>query len=120
MNERLYEPGASARLDGQMPTCVCGHPYAEHKLAENGTGPLRCPDPKQPHLANTIQIGGGHYQRLTPQPWDVITAWGLDFLAGNVVKYIARFKEKGGLEDLMKARHYLDKLIEVEKERSHA
>ncbi len=46
------------------------------------------------------------------QPWAIIDAWGLDFYAGNVLKYILRAKHKGGLEDLQKARHYLDKMIE--------
>ncbi len=61
---------------------------------------------------NAVQIGGAHYKALDPQPWDVITAWNLSFLAGNVVKYVARAPAKGGIEDLQKARHYLDKLIE--------
>ena len=61
---------------------------------------------------NAVQIGGQHYKALDPQPWDVITAWNLSFLAGNVVKYVARAPAKGGVEDLRKARHYLDKLIE--------
>jgi hypothetical protein len=38
----------------------------------------------------------------------------LGFLQGNAIKYLARWKDKGGIEDLRKARHYLDKLIEVE------
>lgn len=63
--------------------------------------------------ANAIQVGGSHYQALAPQPWDVITSWGLSFLAGNVIKYVARAPAKGGIEDLQKARHYLDKLIET-------
>jgi hypothetical protein len=36
------------------------------------------------------------------------------FMQGNVIKYVARYVEKGGVEDLRKARHYLDKLIELE------
>lgn len=64
---------------------------------------------------NDIQIGGDHYKKYgTLQPWDVIGGWGLGFLDGNVVKYVARFRSKGGIEDLQKAKHYLDKLIEVE------
>lgn len=49
------------------------------------------------------------------EPWDVIQHWGLGFLDGNVVKYVARWRTKNGLEDLKKARHYLDKQIEVEE-----
>jgi hypothetical protein len=64
--------------------------------------------------ANDLQVAGDHYKKLNPQPWDVIAAWGLGFFDGNVVKYIARFREKGGLQDLQKAAHYLAKLIEQE------
>jgi hypothetical protein len=65
--------------------------------------------------ANQVQVGGDHY-RSTIQPWDVIRAWDLGFFSGNVVKYMARYPLKGGVEDLQKARHYLDKLIEIETE----
>ena len=63
------------------------------------------------------QVGGTHY--ATPiQPWDYIIANGMGFLDGNVVKYVTRFRAKDGVQDLEKARHYLDKLIEVEKARA--
>jgi hypothetical protein len=65
--------------------------------------------------ANDIQEGGDHYKAQIIQPWDAILAWGLGFLDGNVVKYIARYRRKGGLVDLHKARHYLQKLIEQEE-----
>ncbi len=53
-----------------------------------------------------------HYTRLTPQPLEVIEAWGLDFHAAQVLKYLARAGYKGSaLEDLKKARFYLDRLI---------
>lgn len=63
--------------------------------------------------ANEKQIAGSHYQKLI-QPWDYIAANGLDFFEGNIVKYVTRWRQKGGVEDLRKARHYLDKLIEME------
>ena len=65
--------------------------------------------------ANARQVGGDHYRAKPVQVWDFITANGLGFLAGNVVKYVSRYKDKGGVTDLEKARHYLDKLIEVER-----
>ena len=68
--------------------------------------------------ANETQVGGEHYRTKKIQPWDYIVANGLGFLDGNVIKYTTRFAEKGGIEDLRKARHYLDKLIEVEEARS--
>jgi hypothetical protein len=63
--------------------------------------------------ANEVQVGGQHYKSKGIQPWDAIHAWGLGFFSGNVVKYVARHREKNGVEDLKKARHYLDKLIEI-------
>jgi hypothetical protein len=64
--------------------------------------------------ANDTQVAGDHYKRQTIQPWDYIAANGLGFFEGNVVKYVSRWKTKAGVEDLRKARHYLDKLIELE------
>jgi len=63
--------------------------------------------------ANNKQVGGEHYKDKHIQPWDAIHEWGLGFFSGNVVKYVARHREKNGIEDLKKARHYLDKLIEL-------
>jgi len=65
-----------------------------------------------------MQVGGDHYVTKSVQPWDAMKAWMsheefAGFLRGNVIKYIARYKDKGGLDDLQKARHYLDKLIEI-------
>ena len=54
-----------------------------------------------------------HY-RYTIQPWDAIKAWSLCFFAGNVIKYVVRAGRKDGntrLEDLLKARDYLEELI---------
>lgn len=65
--------------------------------------------------ANAVQIGGDHYKSKGIQPWDFIVANNMGFLDGNVVKYVTRYRQKNGLQDLEKARHYLDKLIEVEK-----
>lgn len=64
--------------------------------------------------ANDTQEGGAHYKSQAIQPWDYIASNSLGFFEGNVVKYVSRWKDKGGVEDLRKARHYLDKLIELE------
>ena len=61
------------------------------------------------------QVGGNHYKDLSIQPLEFIVANDLDFCQGNVVKYVVRYKLKGGLEDLRKARHYLDLLIELKE-----
>ena len=64
--------------------------------------------------ANNVQHGGTHYKDKAVQPWDYIIGNNLGYLEGNVVKYVSRWRDKGGIQDLQKARHYLDKLIEVE------
>ncbi len=68
--------------------------------------------------ANDRQHGGDHYRNVPDglqQHWDRMwllyrEAW----FVGNVTKYVERYRRKGGLLDLEKARHYLDKLIELE------
>jgi hypothetical protein len=65
---------------------------------------------------NDIQYGGNHYKKYGDlQPWDVITTWKLGYLDGTALKYIARWRDKNGIEDLQKAIHFLQKAIEVEK-----
>ena len=65
--------------------------------------------------ANDIQHGGDHYKTKAIQPWDFIVSNNIGFLEGNAIKYLCRWREKAGVQDLEKARHYIDKLIEVEK-----
>lgn len=67
--------------------------------------------------ANDIQVGGSHYKTTKIQPWDYVVANNLDYFQGTIIKYITRWRDKGGVEDLEKARHFLDKYIEVERER---
>jgi len=64
--------------------------------------------------ANDKQVGGTHYLRAI-QPWDFIAANDIGFFEGNVIKYVTRWRDKAGVDDLKKARHYLDKLIELEE-----
>lgn len=66
--------------------------------------------------ANDKQISGNHYKQFKGmEPWDVITYWGLGYLDGTALKYIARWKHKGGIADLEKAIHFLEKAVEVER-----
>jgi hypothetical protein len=66
------------------------------------------------HEANNTQVAGSHYKKHPMQPWDYIAQNKLGYFEGNIVKYVSRWRDKGGVEDLRKARHYLDKLIEIE------
>lgn len=68
-------------------------------------------------MANDIQVGGEHYRSKGIQPWDYIIANDIPFMEGSIIKYVTRWREKGGVEDLKKARHFLDKLIAVEEEK---
>lgn len=58
------------------------------------------------------QVGGNHYKNKKIQPIDYIIGNELGFCEGNVVKYITRYKDKNGLEDLKKAKQYIEFLIE--------
>lgn len=58
------------------------------------------------------QVGGDHYQGGDLQPVDVIDAFHLDFYEGNALKYLLRYEKKNGKEDLLKAIHYIEMIIE--------
>lgn len=64
--------------------------------------------------ANDTQVGGSHYTKQGIQTWDYIAANDIGYFEGNVIKYVSRWRQKGGIEDLRKAQHYLSKLIELE------
>lgn len=82
-------------------------------INESGAIPETMKDPKQP--ANNYQHGGNHYKKMKIEVWDFIAANDIGFLAGNAIKYVARYKDKNGVEDLKKAIHFIEKLIEVEE-----
>lgn len=63
------------------------------------------------------QVGGDHYRDLAIQPIEFIVANDIPYREANVIKYVTRWRSKNGVEDLRKARHYLDMLIEEETER---
>ena len=64
--------------------------------------------------AKDQQIGGDHYQKHKIQPVEFIVKNNIPFCEGNAIKYLVRWKDKGGLDDLLKARHYIDLLIDEE------
>lgn len=57
------------------------------------------------------QVGGSHYQKYQIEPKDFIIKNGLSWAAGNVIKYVVRYADKNGIEDLEKAKQNLDFLI---------
>ena len=64
--------------------------------------------------ANATQVAGTHYKTQAIQTWDYIAANNIGYLEGNAIKYLSRWKSKGGVNDLLKAKHYIEKLIEIE------
>jgi hypothetical protein len=64
------------------------------------------------------QIGGDHYAKRNIQPWDVIEEYEMDFWEGNALKYLMIWKDKDGVKDLEKCKHYVDYLIAREKEKN--
>jgi hypothetical protein len=61
------------------------------------------------------QIGGNHYLKYKISPVEFIIKNNIGFVEGNILKYILRFKEKGGVQDLLKAKHYIELLIDSSK-----
>jgi hypothetical protein len=60
-------------------------------------------------------VGGGHYTKYAIQPIEYVMKNGLEMCQGNAIKYITRFRDKNGIEDLKKARHCIDLLIAFEE-----
>lgn len=71
------------------------------------------PEPK----ALDTQVGGGHYKDMAIQPMEYSMKNGLDACQHTAIKYISRFRDKGGIEDLRKAKHVIDMLIQFEEEK---
>ena len=68
--------------------------------------------------ASRKQVGGDHYMNMGVQPWKAMESWMTPeefrgFLKGNAIKYLARSNTKGGVIDVRKAGHYIEKLSEV-------
>lgn len=70
--------------------------------------------------ANDFQVGGTHYKDKPIQPWDYIAANGIGYFEGCAIKYLTRWREKGGVQDLLKAQHFISKLVEIETKKEQA
>jgi hypothetical protein len=115
--KKLLITSMSVKEIAEQVKCTPDYVY-QLRIAQRKLAAVKTPPEKHnwinPPTANNVQVGGTHYKTQDIQPWDAIRSWNLCFFAGNAVKYIARHKSKGGVEDLRKARHYLDKLIELQ------
>lgn len=65
--------------------------------------------------ASASQVGGSHWTKLKIQPFEYTMSNSLDPLQHSIIKYVTRFRDKNGVEDLEKAKHCIDLLIEFEK-----
>ncbi|KAF1043466.1 DUF3310 domain-containing protein [Xylophilus sp.] len=109
-----HDPYAVPAVLAYADACEATHPLlAENLRAQHGG---RVPAPPR---ALARQEGGGHYKDMAIQPVEYIHKNGLGYFEGNVVKYISRWRKKGGAEDLKKARHYIDLLLELESGRAN-
>lgn len=81
--------------------------------ASEGVSFLGCPLEGE-IAASKKQVGGSHYKDLKIQPFEYALANNLNYAQANVVKYVTRYKQKGGIQDLQKAIHNIELLIEWE------
>lgn len=113
--------GAQSLTPGKM--YVGGVSHKNVKLPVYLTLDLQGENVKQEtaQSAMDVQIGGDHYKKLKIQPMEYSMANNLDACQHTAIKYITRFRDKGGVADLEKAKHVIDMLIEFEqKNRSEA
>ncbi len=85
--------------------CNCGHTFLYPKVGSEYSSLYIGPDIRQQ----------SHYTQFKIQPVVFIAANKLDYLQGNIIKYVCRANLKNGVEDLEKAKHYLDMLIQQAK-----
>lgn len=69
---------------------------------------------KEEKTALSFQVGGSHYKDFKIQPIEFIHANKIPFFEANAIKYLCRWRNKNGIQDLEKAKHYIDLLIELE------
>lgn len=100
-----HKPSYQQRLAAQAAVSAGGN---------NGSSDLRLAAQMKPLSPLDTQVGGSHYKDMKIQPLDYISANNLGFLEGNAIKYITRYKSKGGIQDIEKAIHYLQLLIHYE------
>lgn len=101
--EEAYSASESI-LEEVSETVMCGDCMQNYTCRCHLTCETTSPDAVNPY----------HYTRLNPQPVDLINAWNLDYLEGTVIKYLSRWRYKNGVEDLQKAKRFLEMLIERE------
>lgn len=105
--------------EAQEPSLIDAFDAAREAMFEdaftlNPSRPVESTEPA-PTSALQTQIGGDHYKSLPIQPMEYSMANRLDACQHTIVKYVTRFREKGGLQDLEKAKHCIDLLMDFER-----
>ena len=80
-----------------------------YNMVNTPVGLIPLNDTSKVMSVNSVQYGGNHYKSKAIQPWDYVAANNLGYFEGSIIKYVSRWKDKNGIEDLHKARHFLDK-----------
>ena len=95
--------------------------YCGLQLDARSQCPAGCHHPASAYTdkapANKTQVGGNHYKGQELEHWDIVAMFDLDYFQGQITKYVMRWKKKNGVEDLEKAKHFLEKYIEVSEEK---
>lgn len=79
--------------------------------------PQAFPLPASAPSALDKQVGGGHYKKMKIQPLAFIHANEIGFAEGSAIKYLCRWRDKNGIQDLEKAKHFIELLIQLETEK---
>jgi hypothetical protein len=97
--------------DGDYEPCLSCDANGSHWVARPNYKPEDVAFNKR---ALDVQVAGNHYKDLAIQPVEYIHANNIGYFEGNVIKYVSRWRNKNGVKDLEKAKHYIDLLIELE------
>lgn len=94
--------------------------YSQNSPPEPSTSEQKASNLQIGAKPSMLQVGGQHYKNLKIQPVQYSHANGLGFIEGSIVKYVTRWREKGGIQDLRKIQHFVDLLIELEEAASES
>ena len=121
MNERICVDhlGFSGKSE-DCPACklLRSGGKADHPRVKYDPNNISPPKRIEESKALDTQVGGGHYKDMAIQPMEYSMKNGLDACQHTAIKYISRFRDKGGIEDLRKAKHVIDMLIQFEEEKN--
>lgn len=108
------------RVGDKCHFCGCGPKSSIHQLEQRVLASM-APEAQTVPMAsdaNSRQVGGSHYKGAAIEHWDIVAQHELDYFQGQITKYVMRWRKKNGVQDLEKARHFLDKYIELAKDRA--